>query len=272
MENLLVSVSGGQTSALMAKRINDAWRGIYNLVFVFANTGAENEETLIFVDKLARYLGVTIIWVEAVVRNGRLGCAHKIVTFETASRNYEPYEAMIEKYGIPNKAYPHCTRELKLNPIKSYLRSIGWKKYKSAVGIRVDEPKRKPKKPNSRIIHPMTTVWPTTKTEVNEFWEAAPFELGLPDYRGNCKFCWKKSLAKLTRIAAETPAEFDFPARMERDKGLSGHNMDGNPRVFFRENMSALEILEIARNTDYFPPIRKDEDEGCSQSCEAFAA
>ena len=48
----------------------------------------------------------------------------------------------IEKYGIPNQNAPHCSRELKKQPIKSYARSIGWKNYQTALGIRSDEPKR----------------------------------------------------------------------------------------------------------------------------------
>jgi len=36
-----------------------------------------------------------------------------LVTFETASRNGEPFEEMIQKYGITNMQSPQCTRNLK---------------------------------------------------------------------------------------------------------------------------------------------------------------
>jgi 3'-phosphoadenosine 5'-phosphosulfate sulfotransferase (PAPS reductase)/FAD synthetase len=45
MKNLLVSFSGGETSAFMAQWLNNHYEGLgyENIVFVFANTGLENE-------------------------------------------------------------------------------------------------------------------------------------------------------------------------------------------------------------------------------------
>src|SRR5690606_18506649 len=89
---------------------------------VFANTGRENEETLKFVKRCSEHWNVHITWIEAVVNHGeRVGSGHRVVSFETASRNGEPYEEVIKKYGIPNKGYPHCNRELKLNPLRSFV-------------------------------------------------------------------------------------------------------------------------------------------------------
>ena len=131
-ENLLVSFSGGETSAYLAKWLLDNKSEVYNLIFVFANTGDEEEETLLFIDKCSKEWSINIVWVEAVVHhNERIGSTHKIVNFKTASRNREPYKEVIKKYGIPNQNFLHCNREMKLNPIKSYIKSLGWKKYKS---------------------------------------------------------------------------------------------------------------------------------------------
>ena len=54
MENLLVSFSGGETSAFMAQWLNNHYEeyGYKNIVFVFANTGLENEQTLEFVERM----------------------------------------------------------------------------------------------------------------------------------------------------------------------------------------------------------------------------
>ncbi len=142
-KKVLVSISGGATSAMMAYLIKKAYGHIYELIFVFANTSREKEKTLVFLDKVDKLFNLGVVWVEAVVHHGkRKACTHKIVTFETACRNGEVFEEVIKKYGIPNSGFKHCTRELKRNPIKSYAKSIGWKKYTIAIGYRADEPKR----------------------------------------------------------------------------------------------------------------------------------
>ena len=63
--NLLVSFSGGETSAMMCDFLIKNYSSKYNLIFVFANTGEENEETLEFVDKCDKYFNLNLIWVEA---------------------------------------------------------------------------------------------------------------------------------------------------------------------------------------------------------------
>lgn len=135
---LLISMSGGETSAfMMLWLLAFASKHWDEIVVVFANTGQENEETLEFVHHVETYYEVSIIWVEAVVHKGRKACTHRIVDFRTASRKGEPFENVITKYGIPNQAWPHCTRELKERPIHSYVASLGWKKgtYATAVGV-----------------------------------------------------------------------------------------------------------------------------------------
>lgn len=48
---LKVSFSGGATSGMMAKICKDELSDKYEIVFVFANTGEEDERTLRFVDR-----------------------------------------------------------------------------------------------------------------------------------------------------------------------------------------------------------------------------
>jgi hypothetical protein len=251
---------------LLLQRYSDR----YDFVVVFANTGEENEQTLEFVAECDARWGWNVVWLEADVHLGeKKGSTHRIVSFATAAREGEPFERVIQKYGIPNKAYPHCTRELKENPIRSYLRSIGWEAgdHHIAIGIRSDEPDRRVRKPER--VYPLLDWFPTTKIEINDWWEDQPFNLNLQEHQGNCKTCWKKSLNKLVRIATETPEAFEFNARMERQYGLHGHNVDGTPRVFFRGHMSTQDILRL-RNTPVPPVKDADENWGCSESCEAF--
>lgn len=273
---LFVSVSGGLSSCFMAHKLAKEYRDQYELVFGFANTAQENEETLVFMDRCDREWDLGVVWLESSVYfTERKATGHRIVTFETATRQGEPYEDVIKKYGIPNKTFPHCTRELKLNPMKSFLVSIGWTRgtYQSAVGIRSDEPKRlRVDAEKAGIVYPLAHWFPRTKPEINEWWEDQPFHLGLEDYRGNCKWCWKKSTTKLVRIAQETPDVYDFPARMEREYPKAGHNTNPNySRTFFRGGMSTNGLITLAgmaqKQAVKFDP---DEDSGCAESCEAF--
>lgn len=279
---LVISFSGGETSAYMLWLILSCYAAGYTeIIVVFANTGQEHEATLEFVRDVAAHFGVTVVWLEAVTfpEEGR-SSGHRIVSFETASRNGEPFEQMISKYGIPNKAYPHCTRELKRNAINSYVASLGWEKgtYQMAVGIRADEAGRlSGTAEKDGLVYPLCHWRLTDKIDVNNFWESQPFRLHLRSHQGNCSWCWKKSEKKLMRLIHETPHIFEFPRRMEATHGLSGHNVDGTPRVFFRQNMSTDALFEAYRHLqqdgwqdDMFELGDEDQAAGCTESCEAW--
>ena len=162
---------------------------------------------------------------EAVVNpNKGAGTKHKVVTFETASRKGEPFEAMIAKYGIPNMKHPHCTRELKQRAIESYAASLGWgKNYATAIGIRPDEMRRvNPKAMDRKIVYPLVDWFYADKQDVNDWWKEQSFNLELEEHQGNCKWCWKKSFVKHSVLLRENPSQYDFPQRMENDYGYIG--------------------------------------------------
>ena len=275
---LFISFSGGRSSAYMTERIMSEMSEKYEIMIIFANTGQERDETLDFVNECDKAYGWGVVWVEAKVKHGeRKGSGHVVVTYDTACRNGEVFEDVIVKYGIPNKAYPHCTRELKLNPMYSYLRSIGWHRgeYQTAIGIRADEKRRVSKKQVAdRIVYPMIDWFVTDKSDVNDFWADKTFNLRLQEHEGNCSWCWKKSFKKLHRLARENRQIFEFPATMEGRYGLNGHNIDGNPRVFFRGNTSTRELLSVVDMIPDEGVTRSfsdgDENSGCSESCEIF--
>lgn len=280
--NLVVSFSGGETSGFMLGKILKQDNSGYDSVsVVFANTGQESEETLDFVQKVGEMYGVDIYWIEAQVnREKGKATGYTEVSYNTASRNGEPFEAVIQKYGIPNSAYLHCTRELKNQPIKAWCRDRFDKDYEIAIGIRMDERQRMPKSNIYQTVYPLIDS-KYTKEDVLEFWSKQPFRLEIKNYQGNCRWCWKKSNRKLMVLAHEDPPMFDFPARMEALYGVAGHNIDGNKRVFFRGNRSANDILAESRKQeiDYEKESRYLVEQyegalfegGCSESCEAFA-
>ena len=271
-DRLLISFSGGRTSAYMTLRLLEHIELLYSdWAVVFANTGREHPATLDFVRRCDDHFGFNVVWVEAEVHEGRVACTHRVVDPSEASVDGEPFERVIAKYGIPNKSYPHCTRELKLNPIHSYVKSLGWEDYETAIGIRADEQRRVAKSSPYNIVYPLAHWWPTDKAGVNDFWAQQSFNLDIPEHLGNCVACWKKSLKKLTMVAHERPFEFEWTARMEREYGHIGRWDD---RVFFRENMSTKQLLDTAGlvNIEYLrrQPDRPDEDGGCSESCEIY--
>jgi hypothetical protein len=269
----------------------------YEMIFVFANTGQENEETLIFIDRVSKEFGIPVVWVEAIVNpiSGQ-GTRAKIVCFQTASRNGEPFRDHIAKYGIPNRENLACTRELKTNTIKSYARSIGWKhkEYETAIGIRTDEIDRmSDRKDKDRIIYPLISMHPMTKPKVNFWCSQQSFRLNLKGYEGNCMVCHKKSLRKLLSIAKITPQKFDWAIKMEEEFELfipatHKHNKKIQlPVRFYRGHLSAKQIIEMSKQpfemakddslviSEPYQQLELfghelDRSNGCSESCEAF--
>jgi len=280
--HLVVSFSGGETSGFMlGKILNDDNSNYESINVVFANTGQECEETLEFVKNVGELYDTEIVWLEAKVNpiKGK-GIRYTIVDFDTASRNGEPFEAVIKKYGIPNSAYLHCTRDLKSEPIKYWCKDNFGKDYEIAIGIRLDQKQREPKTNMYQTVYPLITEG-YTKEDVLDFWSNQPFRLGIKNYQGNCRWCYKKSDRKLRLLAHEDSSMFDFPDRMEQMYGLAGHNVDGNKRKFFRNHRSAQDIVKESQeaDVDYVNESKLIVEQyeealfegGCSESCEAFA-
>jgi len=271
---VLVSVSGGETSALMAVLLKQALLA-HEVVFVFANTGCEDERTLVFVDRLDRAYDLGLVWVEAVVQALKgAGTRATTTTFRDAARDGEPFEAVVAKYGLPGPKYPHCNRELKLAPIHDYARRVlGWepRSYSTAIGIRADEIDRM-SDASKRIygtVYPLVALG-VTKKDVRTFWEQQLFRLEVPEHRGNCVWCWKKSLQKLRTIAVETPSAFEFPAHLEADYASVG--APDAPRKMFRENRTASDILALTTEPfAKFADPRFAEANGCGETCEVHA-
>jgi hypothetical protein len=291
---LLISFSGGRTSAFMTQLLLREYKEQYEMIVVFANTGKEREETLQFIQQCDDVLGFNTVWIEGITGT-EFGAGHgiraKVVNNATASRNGEPFELLFKKFGICNVRTPFCTIELKRATIKNYARQIGWRGYFTAIGIRADEFDRiSPRAVKERYIYPLIKAG-TVKADINRFWLAAPFDLKLKGYEGNCDLCFKKSLRKLLTSIKERPEAVDWWQAMEKKYEYfvpehKKHNLNIKlPIHFFRNNMSIAELVELAKQ-----PFNKAEDDsktvpetdkqlllfdldtsnGCSESCEVF--
>ena len=275
---LLITFSGGRTSAYMTWYLFNEWedRNNWDKIVVFANTGKESESTLFFVDECANEWNIDIKWIEGYPSAKGKGWSvnHKLVTYETASRKGEPFEAMISKLGIPFQSAPFCSPQLKTAPIKDYLKSIGWDKYYTAIGIRFDEQQRINKNhKKKRIIYPLAQYNPVTKKQVKQWWDRQSFDLEIHPDDGNCICCWKKSFTVLARIMNRNPKDFDWWQEMIDKYGVSKHNSyKGYALSFYRGNKSIDDIKEMAKLSQAeLKQITMFETlDGCSESCEAF--
>lgn len=268
MKNILVSFSGGETSAYMSWIFKNEYKD-KNLVFVFANTGQEREETLVFVKEVSREFDLNVVWIEAKVNpiKGKR-TTYNEVNFKTACRDERLFVEMVKKYGLPNKCYPHCTRELKLQAITAFGKDyFNGEDYQNAVGIRADEYRRVSDYAQKEfgVIYPLVKKF-IIKSDVKEFFKGRNIQLGLKEHQGNCKWCWKKSFNKLCRIWEENPEYFNVPWMLEKKYSLAGHNIDGTPRMLFRERKTTQDIIKMAEEKADNPNMYIDD--GCNESCE----
>lgn len=333
---LIVSFSGGQTSAYMCYKIKKELGDRYHVIFIFSNTGCENNETLDFVHACDQHFNLNVVWLEAVVNpQHRKGITHRITNYHDAYRvsQYKdpkhPFHAHIAKSGIPNSNKPQCSDRLKALVIEHYKKVNGLQGLPHAIGIRDDESSRilsknlsellsscncNPeewrliKTHNERIkildnaimlsekqknkillyssnlrkfglIYPLTDIWPSSKDEINDFWEDMPFRLQLEEHEGNCQTCWKKSENKLYILALEKPERFEAFNWWEKTYQHIKPNKNGQKRVFFRKNRSAEDIKQEAeafsskqlRRIVYGSGEKIDDTSGCSESCESYS-
>lgn len=278
---LVISFSGGRTSAYMTYRLLKDWKGRYNNTYVvFSNTGQEHEKTLEFVNLCDTKMGFSSYWIEASVNpEPGKGTGFRLVNYSSASRDGQPFEAVIAKYGIPFSKSPHCTRELKEYPIRSFVRSLGLKngEYDMAIGIRADEVDRVNLggMETKGLIYPLVS-WGIKKQDVLEWWSHQDFDLEIPEHLGNCVWCWKKSFKKLATVYRENPSYFDFPARMEKEYGRSGPlaarlKKDVKP---FRGWKGVDHIANIAESDmESYTDEWWEQQGGCGgESCEVFTS
>lgn len=221
-----ISFSGGRTSAYMLWRVLQSNGGLPDEAIVcFANTGKEDEATLEFVRDCSKAWDVKISWLEYQAADETAN-RWRLVDFETASRNGEPFEALIRTRNyLPNPVARFCTVELKVRSIHRYLKTLGWTEWDSMLGIRADEPRRLAKIGNQDYGKHEEKCAPLgqigiTKEDVGAFWRIQPFDLGLPNnngvtMHGNCDLCFLKGGGQVLSLIAEKPERAVWWARME---------------------------------------------------------
>lgn len=228
--NTIISFSGGRTSGMMLHHILQQHGGRLpeNIRVCFANTGKEHSATLDFVQACAENWRVEIVWLEW--RDAQAASDRWQITDHTrAARHGEPFAGLIRQKGyLPTPVMRFCTQELKIRPIKYYARQVlGWTDWQVAIGIRADEPRRLAKLRANRDgfarYAPLAEAG-ITAADVGRFWQAQPFDLGLPNHNGitahgNCDLCFLKAASKRASLIAEQPSRADWWAQQEIECG-----------------------------------------------------
>lgn len=260
IEPTCISFSGGRTSAYMLYRILQAHDMSLppEAIVCFANTGKECEETLEFVHDCETNWGVKINWLEYKAHEVPKD-RFRVVDFETASRDGEPFFDSINQNGkpyLPNPVARICTINMKIRVIHHFLKSLGWKHNENMdwVGIRADEQRRAAKIDRSRT--PLVAAG-ITKEHVGAFWKSHAFDLKLPNnngvtMHGNCDLCFLKPAHQIQSLIQEKPERALWWMKMEAHANSSNKTY-GDGAKFRKDRPSYAEMHKYAlAQTDMF--------------------
>lgn len=199
----VISFSGGRTSGYMLRRILD--EGLRPDVHVlFADTGKERPETYAFVHEIAERWGVIVPWV----------CRPGYFT-----------QLIADKQMLPNPVMRFCTSELKMKPIRDWMRGCGYTHWTNVVGIRADEPRRivrlrEREDKDSDVALPLADAG-VMLADVTAFWAAQAFDLALKPGEGNCDLCFLKGFGLRQQIARDRPDLAVWWIEQERIRGAT---------------------------------------------------
>jgi 3'-phosphoadenosine 5'-phosphosulfate sulfotransferase (PAPS reductase)/FAD synthetase len=265
-----IGVSGGRTSGKLLHDILQAHEGkLPDYVRpLFENTGKEREETLIFIKEMDERWGVKIFMLEYCRVWGQPDELdhYKMVDFDTASRNGEPFMMMIEYYKnyrremkdlgpiLPNPTNRMCTAYLKIKIAESHMRKLGFLSWDQVAGIRYDEPRRyhRMMKANQVRNNHYDNLCPmyesgVIKEHVNEFWSRQPFDLGIDSDLGNCDLCFLKHESKNMRALKENPELGKWWADLESSTGQVFRMDRPNYQqlMFYANQMNKQQLLDF---------------------------
>jgi hypothetical protein len=259
----IVSFSGGRTSAYMLAHIVEAHGGRLpeNVFAVFANTGKERPETLRFVHDVGQNLGVPVYWLEFQAR----APGFQIVGFNSASRDGEPFKALIDKKRrLPNGRERWCTELLKVRPIHAFAQSVGLipGEFVNVIGLRHDEGHRilkgyaSAEKYGQRVAYPLAKA-KVVKADIMAFWRGSAFDLQLEPWEGNCDLCFLKGVAIRRRIVRDRP-----------ESAVWWHARETETGGRFSSRETVLDIIQRVGDTPELFDIGAEEfDAECGLSC-----
>ena len=271
----LISFSGGRTSGYMLYKILESYDGVLpdDVHVTFANTGKEMPETLDFINDCAVNWNVNVRWLELDIHDERPIYRTKEVTYDTASRNGEPFKSLIKrKKMLPNVMMRICTVEMKINVMNRFMRSHGYKEWANVIGLRYDEPRRvaKQRKKNEAAKTKYKSLVPLYDNkimvkDVSEFWENNDFDLKLPNHdgktpAGNCDLCFLKGTRTLVKIVKERPDLADW--WIETEKSVI-NKLERSTHRTWQKDISYEEIVELSKLDAQQVEMFDDDSRSC---------
>lgn len=198
-----VSVSGGNTSAYMARHVQLANPDNPNICYLFANTGLEHALTYEFLGEMVKHWDLPLVALEYIPVAPWFR-TFKGTEIDQLARRGEPFAALMKKEGFwPDVHVRLCTSRLKIRTIHRFIKANmpeGLpKQFREVIGFRADEAHRAKQDGfypliDANITRPMILDW----------WKEQPFRLKLPiggkkreTILGNCQLCFLKGRGKL---------------------------------------------------------------------------
>lgn len=264
---LIVLISGGRSSAMMARHIQTSEKyKDFEKLYVFCNTGQERPQTINFLKDIVKYWNIPLNIIEGVYSDETgVGVKSKLVDFETldmTGRVFSEAIGQLNKHkwtGVPNTATPYCSDYLKTLVSHDFARKIfGTTKYIKAIGYRKEDmPKRVTLyelKEDKKRIAPLLTDFeqPIGQRELNIFFDNEPFKLEIHSKLGNCELCWKKSEKNLIESIQFGTRFIDWHKQHEEKYG----------NMFFRNNLSITDLVKMAESGTQ-TNIFDDVDDSC---------
>lgn len=211
--NLMVTVSGGRSSGMVARHIQTSKKyAHFNKIYVFTNTGQERPETIDFLQQMVKHWNLPLVMLEGVYSmKPKVGIKHKIVTFETINMEGQPFIDAINHKGklgngcLPNQNAPYCSKDLKVKVARHYAKTVfGSPNFVTSIGFRKEDmPKRitKSELKDPKKVYPLLTDFDRYigNLELNDWWAKQPFQLSIHGSLGNCELCWKKGRNNLIK-------------------------------------------------------------------------
>jgi 3'-phosphoadenosine 5'-phosphosulfate sulfotransferase (PAPS reductase)/FAD synthetase len=230
-----------------------------------------------FINDCAVNWNVNVRWLELDIHDERPIFRTKEVTYETASRNGEPFAALIRrKKMLPNPMARMCTGHLKIDVMNRFMRSHGYKEWANVIGLRYDEPSRVARQRKNNETKKNRAKWSTLVPlydykvmveDVARFWKNNDFDLKLPNHQGktlagNCDLCFLKGTKTLIKIVREKPELADWWIEQEKIvPGLQG-NKETSTQVFSKTR-TYKDLVEMAKLDAKQVELFDDDSRSC---------
>ena len=272
----VVSFSGGRTSAYLCYLMKEKYGD--EVDFIFMDTGAEHPKTYDFIRNVNNYFNLNLTCLRGDF-NQPLGKGHtyRVVDINSIGADLEPYRQMVMKYGTPTVTSAWCTSRMKEETHDKYCNNMyGKGNYQTWLGIRADEPKRLGNIGRSKFLRYMAEISDAEKEDVLKFWSEQDFDLGIPEWLGNCVFCFKKSDLKLAAAQRDAPSLYVEWTEMVENAPDRNKKEGRNSMHMYRKQrtiQSVIGMFDSSTGEEIKARIRGTKSldtNSCSESCEVF--